>query len=121
MREFLDDETALLHKLRHPTAQPLNYWENEERFLVLKTAAIIVLAVPMSSAAMDRLFNTAGLLLSNFRRHMQPALVANSVYTRYRCKTRVAELVRGLPTRMRLTSIVKQEVEDILNEPECVD
>ena len=66
---YLDDEIALFQRLRHPTAQQLNHWKNEERFLVLKTAAKSVLAVPMSSAAVERLFNATGLLLSDFRRH----------------------------------------------------
>ena len=118
---FLDDEITLFQRLRHPTAQPLNYWKNEERFLVLKIAAKIVLAVPMSSAAVERVFNAAGLLLSDFRGHMQPALLTNSLYARYGCKIKVAELVRELPTHKPLTPIGEQEVEDFLNGLECAN
>ena len=82
---FLDDEITLFQRLRHPTAQPLNYWKNEGRILVLKIAAKIVLAVPMSSAAVETLFNAVELLLRDFRRDMQPALVMNSEYGRHGC------------------------------------
>ena len=72
----------------------------------------------MSSAVVERLFNAAVLLLGNFCRRMQLALVTNSVYARYGCKIQVAELARGLPTRNPLTLISELEVEDFLNEPE---
>ena len=40
---------ANFQRLGHPRAQQLNYWKNKEQFLVLKTAAKIVLAVPFFS------------------------------------------------------------------------
>ena len=83
---FLDHDIAFFQMLRQLTAQPLNYWKNEEGFLVLKTAAKIVLALPMSFAVVERLFTAAGLLLGNFRKRIQPALVTNSVYARYGCQ-----------------------------------
>ena len=63
---FLDDEIAFFQRLRHLTAQPLNYWKNEEGFLILKTAAKIALALPMSFAVVERLFTAAGFTAGQF-------------------------------------------------------
>ena len=52
----------MFQKLLQPNSQPLDYWENEHRFLLLKAGAKIVLAIPVSSAAVERFFNAAGLL-----------------------------------------------------------
>ena len=87
----------------------------------MKTAAKSVLALSMSSAVVERLLNAAGLLLGNFRRCMQPAVVTNLVSARYGCKIKVPELARGLPTCNPLTPIGEQEVGDFLDEPECAD
>ena len=62
---FLDDEIAFFQRLRHLTAKPLNYWK-DEGFLVLKTAAKIALALPMSFAVIKRLFIAAGFTAGQF-------------------------------------------------------
>ena len=71
----------MFQKLREPTSQPLNYWINEHRFLLLKASAKIVLATRVSSEAVERLISAAGLLLGKLRKRVSPALVINSVQT----------------------------------------
>ena len=112
----LEDEVALFQKLRQPTAQPLNYWKNEHRFPLLKETAKIVLAIPVSSAAVERLFSAAGLLLSKLRKRMLPALVINSVYIRFGCKMKIVEMVQGLGLPGLTEPVDEQEIEDVLNE-----
>ena len=87
----------------------------------MKTDAKIVLALPMSFAVVERLFAAAGLLLGNFCKRIQPALVTNSVYARHGCQIKVTELARRLSTHDRLTLISEQEAEDFLDEPERAD
>ena len=60
----LEEEVNMFQKLRQPSSQPLDYWKNEHRFPLLKAGAKVVLAVPVSSAAVECLFSAAGLLLS---------------------------------------------------------
>ena len=54
----------MFQKLRQPNSQPLDYWKNEHRFPLLKASAKVPLATRVSSAAVERLFSAAGLLLS---------------------------------------------------------
>ena len=89
----LEDEVTMFQKLRQPTSQPLNYGKNQNRFPLLKASAKIVLAIPVSSAAVERLFNAAGLLFSKLRKRKSPALVINSVYIRFACKMKIVEMV----------------------------
>jgi len=84
----------MFQKLRQPNSQPLDYWKNEHRFPLLKTSARIVLAISVSSAAVERLFSAAGLLLSRLRKRMLPVLVINSVYIRSACKMKIKEMVQ---------------------------
>ena len=60
----LVDEVNMFQKLRQPNSQPLDYWKNEHRFPLLKAGVKIVLAVPVSSAAVERLFSATRLLLT---------------------------------------------------------
>lgn len=113
----LEDEVTMFQKLRQPTSQPLNYWKTEHRFPLLKASAKIVLAIPVSSAAVECLFSAAGLLLSKLRKRMLPALVINSVYIRFACKMKIVEMVQGLPGLTELLETVdQQEIDDVLNE-----
>ena len=47
----LEDEVNMFQKLRQPNSQPLDYWKIEHRFPLLKAGAKVVLAIPVSSAA----------------------------------------------------------------------
>ena len=112
----LEEEVNMFQKLRQPSSQP--YWKNEHRFPLLKAGAKVVLAVPVSSAAIERLFSAAGLLLSKFRRRMLPAVVINSVYSRFACDKEMVEKLSEL-TESSLTEAVEaedQEIENLLNE-----
>ena len=71
----------------------------------------------MSSAAVERLFSAAGLLLSNLRKRLSPALIINSVYIRFACKMKLVEMVQGLPGLTELLETVnQQEIDAVLNE-----
>ena len=110
----IDQETTKEHGKGNIATDFTLLWEKSFgliRFPVLKMAAKIVLALAMSSAVVERLFNAAGLLLGHFRRLMQPTLVTSSVYFRYGCNIKASELARGWPTRNPLTRIGEQEVE----------
>ena len=115
----LEDEVNMFQKLRQPNSQPLDYWKNKHRFPLLKAGAKVVLAIPVSSAAVERLFSAAGLLLSKLRKRMLPALVINSVYTKFADNMKIKEMVEKLPklTELSLSETVdEQEIENLLNE-----
>ncbi|KAH9503610.1 hypothetical protein Btru_066970 [Bulinus truncatus] len=112
----LEDEITMFQQLRQPTSQPLNYWKNEHRFPLLKASAKIVLAIPVSSAAVERLFSAAGLL-SKLRKRMLPALIINSVYIRFARKMRIVEKLQGLPGLTEMVETVdQQEIDYVLND-----
>ena len=107
----------MFQKLRQPTSQPLNYWKNEHKFQLLNASAKIVLAIPVSSAVVERLFSAAELLLSKLRKRMSPALVINSVYIRFACKMKIVAMVQGLPALTEfLETMIEQEIDNVLNE-----
>ena len=93
----LEDEVNMFQKLRQPNLQPLDYWKNEHRFPLLKACAKVILAIPVSSAALERLFIAAELLFGKLRERMLPALVINSVYIKFACKIKIKEMVEKLP------------------------
>ncbi|CAK8685836.1 unnamed protein product [Clavelina lepadiformis] len=64
MSNCIEEEVNTFQKLRQPSSQPLDYWKNEHRFPLLTAGAKTVLAIPVSSAAVERLFSAAGLLLT---------------------------------------------------------
>ena len=114
----LEEEVNMFQKLRQPSSQPLDYWKNEHRFPLLKAGAKVVLAVPVSSAAVERLFSAAGLLLSKLRKRTSPAVVINSVYSRFACNKKMVEKLPEL-TESSLSEAVEveeQEIENLLNE-----
>ena len=77
-----------------------------------------MLAVPVSSAAVERLFSAAGLLLSRLRKRMLPAVVINSVYSRFACNKKMVGKLPEL-TESSLSEAVEveeQEIENLLNE-----
>ena len=108
----LEEKINLFQKLRQPSSQPLDYWKNEHRFPLLKAGAKVVLAVPVSSAAIERLFSAAELLLSKFRKRMLPAVVINSVYRRFACNKKMVEKLSEL-TESSLTEAVEAEDQEI--------
>ena len=113
----LEDEMNLFQKLREPNLQPLNYWKNEHRFSLLKSSAKIVLAIPVSFAAVERLFSAVGLLLSKLQRRMIPAIVINSVYIIFACKIKIKKMVQEFPGSTELSETVdEQEIDTLLNE-----
>ena len=110
----LEEEVNMFQKLRQPSSQPLDYWKNEHRFPLLKAGAKVVLAVPVSSAAVERLFSAAGLLLSKLRKRTLPAVVINSVYSRFACNKKMVE---KLPEPLsEAVEVKEQEIENLLNE-----
>ena len=112
----LEDKINLFQKLREPNLQPLDYWKNDHRFL-LKSSAKIALAIPVSSAAVERFFSAAGLLLSKLQRRMIPALVINSVYIRFACKMKIKKMLQEFPGLTKLLKTVdEQEIDNLLNE-----
>ena len=114
---MLEDEINLFQKLREPNSQPLDYWKNDHRFPLLKSSAKIALAIPVSSAAVERLFRAAGLLLSKLQRRMIPALVINSVYIRFACKMKIKKMVQEFPGLTKLLkTVLEQEIDNLLNE-----
>ena len=71
----------------------------------------------MSSAALERLFTAAGLLLSKLRRRMIPALVINSVYIRFACKMKIKKMDQKFPGSTELLETVEeQKIDNQLNE-----
>ena len=104
----------MFQKLRQPSSQPLDYWKNEHRFPLLKAGTKVVLAVPVSSAAVERLFSAAGLLLSKLRKRTLPAVVINCVYSRFACNKKMVE---KLPEPLsEAVEVKEQEIENLLNE-----
>ena len=110
----LEEEVNMFQKLRQPSSQPLDYWKTEHRFPLLKAGAKVVLAVPVSSAAVERLFSAAGLLLSKLRKRTLSAVVINSVYSRFACNKKMVE---KLPEPLsEAVEVKEQEIENLLNE-----
>ena len=76
----------------------------------------------MSSAAVERLFSAAGLLLSKLRRRMIPTLVINSVYIRFACKMKIKKMVQEFTMSTELLETVdEREIDTLLNEPSDSD
>ena len=111
----LEDEN-IFQKLRQPNSQPLDYWKNEHRFPLLKAGAKVVLAIPVSSAAVERLFSAAGLLLSKLRKRMLLALVINSVHIRFACNKKMVEKLPELNELSLSEAVEEHETENLLNE-----
>ena len=114
----LEEEVNMFQKLRHPSLQLLDYWKNEHRFLLLKAGAKVVLAVPVSSAAVEHLFSAAGLLLSKLRKRTLPAVVINSVYSRFACNKKMVEKLPKVTESSvsEAVEVKEQEIENLLNE-----
>ena len=83
---------------------------------MLKAGAKVVLALPVSSAAVVRLFNAAGLLLSRLRKRMLLALVINSVFIRFACNYKMVETLPELTELSLSEAVEEQEIENLLNE-----
>ena len=73
-------------------------------------------AIPVSSAAVQRLFSAAGLLLSGLRKRMLPALGINSVYIRFACTKKLVEKLPKLTELSLSEAVEEQEIENLLNE-----
>ena len=70
---------------RLPTADVQSYWKNAD-FLLLRRAAQIFLSVPASSAAIERMFSEAGIILTKLRRRLDPGKLAALIYIKYASK-----------------------------------
>ena len=68
---------------RKPTHDVQSFWKD---FLLLRRAAIILLSVPASSAAVERLFSEAGLILTKLRRRLDSGKLKALVYIKYASK-----------------------------------
>ncbi|XP_077975174.1 uncharacterized protein LOC144431214 [Styela clava] len=112
----LENEVNLFQKLRQPNSHPMDYWKNEHKFPLLKAGAKIVLAVPVSSASVERLFSAAGLFLTKLRQRMLPSLVINSVYIKYASKMKINEKVQV--SKLAELLVDEQEINDLLNDEE---
>jgi hypothetical protein len=81
--DILKDEWARYEQAKRPQPDPLSFWRQSVHFPALSKLARIVLAVPASSAVVERLFSLAGQMLTKFRKCSRPEIIANSVYLRY--------------------------------------
>ncbi len=70
--------------------------ERRRKISYFKKGAKIVLGIPMSSAAVERLFSLAGLLLSKLRKRSLPSLIINSVYLKYARKMSISKLIKKI-------------------------
>ena len=70
---------------RRPTLDLQSFWKGAD-FILLRRAAIILLSVPASSAAIERIFSEAGLILTKLRRHLDPGKLTALVYIKYASK-----------------------------------
>ena len=70
---------------RPPTADVQSYWKNSDFFL-LRRAAQIFLSVPASSAAIERIFSEAGIILTKLRRRLDPGKLAALINIKYASK-----------------------------------
>ena len=71
VNNLLSAEFRRFELQRKPTQNVKSFWKGAE-FLLLRRAAIILLSVPASSVAVERLFSEAGLILTKLRRHLDP-------------------------------------------------
>ncbi len=72
---------------------PTIFWKNNEhRFPALSRIARGLLSTPVSSSAVERLFSTCGLLLSNKRRNLHPKHLKQLVFLK--CAKKSKELFR---------------------------
>ena len=72
---------------------PTEFWRYSQ-LKRLRTCAKIIFSAPVSSAAVERLFNQAGILLSKMRKRVSPAVMKKLVYIRYQNKYK--ELINKL-------------------------
>ena len=74
------------HQDQYPDAEeedqcPLKWWrERRGRFPVLYEMARVYLAIPASSAPSERVFSTAGLVLTDKRKHLMESRVARLMF-----------------------------------------
>ena len=64
---------------------PIEFWRYSQ-LKRLRTCAKIIFSAQVSSAAVERLFSQAGILLSKMRKRMSPAVMKKLVYIRYQNK-----------------------------------
>ncbi|KII66760.1 hypothetical protein RF11_01304 [Thelohanellus kitauei] len=76
----VEDEINTFTNLKQLPSKPLNYWKNEHRFILIKVSAKILLVVPVSSAAVEHLYSSVGMLLTQLNKQMPLTFVINCVY-----------------------------------------
>ena len=91
----LDVELQEFRGTRVPMKDPTEFWRRLTR---LRTCAKIVFSAPVSSAAVERLFSQAGILLSKMRKRMSPAVMKKLVYIRYQNKYKDLLHEKNAPT-----------------------
>ena len=89
----LDVELQEFRGTRVPMKDPTEFWRYS-RLTSLRTCAKIVFSAPVSSAAVERLFSQAGILLSKMRKRMSPAVMKKLIYIRYQNKDK--DLIKKL-------------------------
>ena len=83
--KIIESESNVFKKGRGPVgfARPEEHWKNRIDLPHLRRAAKIIFSIAMSSAAIERLFSEAGLLLSKMRKNLSPATIMALVYRKY--------------------------------------
>ena len=76
------DELERFLSLEMTLKMPVTFFYSTESFPVLKKVAKFILATPVSSARVERMFSQSGLILSKLRRRMKPCLLQAIVYTK---------------------------------------
>lgn len=82
------DEMRLFEASRAPSKDVIDMWKHMVRFPMLQQCAKVLLAIPVSSSAVERLFSQSGMLLTKLRRTMRPSVVSALVYNKSALKYR---------------------------------
>lgn len=79
----LQQEIATYAKSRYPFRAPQEYWKVADQLPLLQSCARVLLSVPVSSAAVERLFSEAGMILSKLRKKTRPKVLQAMMYLKY--------------------------------------
>ena len=82
----IDVELEKYEAIRTPTTTPLKFWKAANSFPILRQTARFLLAVKTSSATIERLFSSAGIILSKLRRCVKPDKLAALLYIKFAVK-----------------------------------
>jgi hypothetical protein len=90
-------------------------WKTNHKLPLLQRCAKIILSVPVSSAAVERLFYETGLVLSKLRKKMKPATLSAMVYRKYATKS------DSFFRQYDIQDICEEQIENYLSELVEVD